>query len=278
LDTQDAIRWQLADSGVLTLTINRPEVKNAIDTAGQFELLKKVYDASRHPKVKVVVLTGEGNAFCTGADVRTMGQPDPDDAIAVEFGRSETWNTQEARIDRLRHLQQTTLLLHRMGKPTIAKLRGAAAGMGLSFALACDFRLASDTVALTTSFAKIGLSGDFGANYFLTQLLGPSRAKELMMFSERLGPAEALALGLVNRVLPDAELDAAVEAWAQRLADGPTIAWRAIKENVHAALDGSAQEALDLEARNMVRCRTSEDCGEAMQALQQKRAPQFKGR
>lgn len=273
----ESIRWQLADSGVLTLTLDRPEVKNAIDTAGQNELLQKVYDASRHPGVKVVVLTGAGAAFCTGADVRSMGAPDPSDAIAQEFGESPQWTGQEARIDRLRHLQRTSLLLHGMGKPTIAKLRGAAAGMGFSFALACDFRLASDTAFFTSSFSRIGLSGDFGASYFLTQLVGASRAKELMMFSDRVAAAEALAMGLVNRVVADAELDALADAWALRLAQGPTLAWRAIKENVQAATTSNAKDALDFEARNMIRCRLSADCAEAMQAFQAKREPRFTG-
>lgn len=276
--TPEAIRWDLADSGVLTLTIDRPEIKNAIDTAGQQALLAKLYDASRHPGVKVVVLTGAGGSFCTGADVRSMGRPDPADPIAQAFGESAEWMAREPRVDRLRHFQQISLLLHKMGKPTIAKLRGAAAGMGFSFALACDFRLAADNAFLVSSFAKIGLSGDFGANYFLTHLVGTSRAKELLMLSDRVSAAEALAMGLFNRVVPDGELDSSVDAFALRLAQGPTLAWRAIKENVHMAVTASLQEALDFEAANMIRCRESEDCAEAMQAFQQKRSPSFKGR
>src|SRR5262245_33072574 len=143
--THDAIRWHLADTGVLTLTFDRPEVKNAIDTTGQVLLLKHLHDAARHPLVKVVVLTGAGNSFCTGADVRSMGAPDADDPIAREFGRTQDWMALEARTDRLRQLQRASLLLHGMGKPTIAKLRGAAAGMGFSMALACDFRLAGES-------------------------------------------------------------------------------------------------------------------------------------
>jgi 2-(1,2-epoxy-1,2-dihydrophenyl)acetyl-CoA isomerase len=276
--TQDAIRWSLADSGVLTITFDRPETKNAIDTAAQHLLRRHLSDAARHPGVKVVVLTGAGNAFCTGADVRSMGAPDPDDKIAKEFGETELWMGSEMRIDRLRHLQTASMLLHSMGKPTIAKLRGPAAGMGFSMALACDFRLASDTAFLSSSFSRIGMSGDFGASYFLTQLVGPSRAKEILMFSDRISAPEALSLGLLNRVVADAELDTAVDAYALRLARGPSLAWRAIKENVHASLAGDAQAALDLEARNMIRCRLSEDCIEAMKAFQQKREPEFKGR
>ncbi|CAN7487340.1 enoyl-CoA hydratase [Variovorax sp. LjRoot84] len=274
----EAITWALADTGVLTLTIDRPEVRNAIDTAGQNLLVRRLVDAARHPRVKVVVLTGARAAFCTGADVRSMGAPDPDDAIAQEFGQTGLWQAHEARVDRLRRLAEASFLLHDMGKPTIAKLRGPAAGLGFSLALACDFRIAADNAFFVSSFAKIGTPGDYGGSYFLTQLVGPSKAKEIYMLCDRVGAAEALALGMVNRVLPDAELDAATDAFALRLANGPALAWRAIKENVHAAAHQTLQQVLDLEARNMIRCRLSEDCKEALAAFQQKREPRFEGR
>lgn len=274
----EAITWALADSGVLTLTIDRPEVKNAIDTAGQNLLVRLLVDAARHPRVKVVVLAGAGAAFCTGADVRSMGAPDPDDAIAQAYGQTEAWQAHEARVDRLRRLAEASFLLHDMGKPTIAKLRGPAAGLGFSLALACDFRLAADNAFFASSFAKIGTPGDYGGSYFLTQLVGPSKAKEIYMLSERVGAAEALTLGMVNRVVADAELDAATDAFALRLANGPALAYRAIKENVHAAAHQTLQQVLDLEARNMIRCRLSEDCKEALAAFQQKREPRFEGR
>jgi 2-(1,2-epoxy-1,2-dihydrophenyl)acetyl-CoA isomerase len=274
----DAITWALADSGVLTLTIDRPEVKNAIDTAGQGLLVRLLADAARHPRVKVVVLTGAGAAFCTGADVRSMGAPDPHDAIAQEFGQTELWQAHEARIDRLRRLAEASFLLHDMGKPTLAKLRGPAAGLGFSLALACDFRLAADNAFFVSSFAKIGTPGDYGGSYFLAQLVGPSKAKEIYMLSDRVGASEALALGMVNRVVVDAELDAIADAFALRLSNGPALAHRAIKENVHAAAHQTLQQVLDLEARNMIRCRLSEDCKEALAAFQQKREPRFEGR
>jgi 2-(1,2-epoxy-1,2-dihydrophenyl)acetyl-CoA isomerase len=274
----DAIRWGLAESGVLTLSFDRPEVKNAIDTAGQNLLVKLLVDASRHPGVKVVVLTGTGASFCTGADVRSMGAPDPDDAIAREFSDAALWQAHEARTDRLKRLAEAAFLLHDMGKPTIAKLRGPAAGLGFSLALACDFRLAADSAFLMSSFAKIGTSGDYGGSYFLTQLVGPSKAKEIYMLSDRIGAHEALALGLLNRVLPDAELDAATDAFALRLAQGPSMAYRYIKQNIHAAASEPLERVLDLEARNMIRCRLSEDCQEALVAFQHKREPRFNGR
>jgi len=274
----DAIRWDLADSGVLTLSFDRPEVKNAIDTAGQLLLVRLLDDAARHPGVKVVVLTGTGPSFCTGADIRSMGAPDPNDAIAREFGETALWQAQEARTDRLKHLAGASLRLHGMGKPTIAKLRGPAAGMGFSMALACDFRLAADNAFFISSFARIGTPGDYGGSYFLTQLVGPSKAKEIYMFSDRVGAAEALALGMMNRVVPDAELDAATDAFALRLAQGPAMAYRYIKQNIHAAANQPVESVFDLEARNMIRCRLSEDCKEALVAFQEKREPRFNGR
>jgi len=274
----DAIRWDLADTGVLTLSFDRPEVKNAIDTAGQQLLVRRLNDAARHPGVKVVVLTGTGSSFCTGADIRTMGAPDPDDAIARDYGQSPLWMAPEARTDRLKQLAGASLQLHGMGKPTIAKLRGPAAGMGFSMALACDFRIAADNAFFISSFAKIGTSGDYGGSYFLTQLVGPSKAKEIYMFSDRVQAAEALALGMVNRVVPDAELDAATDAFALRLAQGPAMAYRYIKQNIHAAAHQTIEEVFDLEARNMIRCRLSEDCKEAMVAFQEKREARFEGR
>ena len=274
----EAIRWDLADSGVLTLSFDRPEVKNAIDTAGQKLLVRRLADAARHPGVKVMVLTGTGSSFCTGADIRTMGAPDPEDAIAREYGQTPLWLAPEARIDRLKHLAGASLQLHGMGKPTIAKLRGPAAGLGFSLALACDFRIVADNAFFISSFAKIGTPGDYGGSYFLTQLVGPSRAKEIYMFSDRVAAAEALALGMVNRVVPDAELDAATDAFALRLAQGPAMAYRYIKQNIHAAANQAIEDVFDLEARNMIRCRLSDDCEEALVAFQEKRQPRFEGK
>jgi len=210
--------------------------------------------------------------------VRSMGATDPDDPLAREFGESALWQAHEARTDRLKRLAEAAFLLHEMGKPTIAKLRGPAAGMGFSLALACDFRLAADNAFLVSSFARIGTSGDYGGSYFLTQLVGPSKAKEIYMFSDRIGAQEAFTMGLVNRMLPDAELDAATDAFALRLAQGPSMAYRYIKQNIHAAASGPLERVLDLEARNMIRCRLSEDCREALVAFQHKREPRFNGR
>ena len=266
------------DGAVLTVTFNQPESKNAFDTATQRRLGTVFQDAARDPAVRVLVLTGAGGAFSTGADVKTLGGPDPDDPIAVRWSADPVWTDMEARVDRLQNLIQAWLRLHRMGKPTIAMMRGPAAGAGLSLALACDFRFASNTAVLITAFSRIGTSGDYGGSYFLTKLIGPMRTKELYMLSERVGAEEAARLGILTRLVPDEALERETYAFAGRLAEGPAVAYRYIKENVHAALDESLEKAIEIESRNMVRSRMTLDSDEAIAAFTQKRDPRFQGR
>jgi 2-(1,2-epoxy-1,2-dihydrophenyl)acetyl-CoA isomerase len=274
---EDTLLTRTDDLGVLTLTFNAPAVKNALDTAAQRRLVTLLQDAARDPGVKVLVVTGTGHAFCTGADVRSMGAPDPHDALAQKWGDTAVWQQAEARIDRLRRFSQASVLLHRMGKPTIAMVRGPAAGMGFSMALACDFRIASRNASLHSAFARIGMPGDYGGTYFLTKLVGPSRAKEIYMLGDKVDAEAGLRLGLFNRVVEDADLEAETNGFAHRLAAGPPVALRYIKENVDAALDGTLESAIDMECRNMIRARLTEDAKEAMKAFLEKREPRFEG-
>jgi 2-(1,2-epoxy-1,2-dihydrophenyl)acetyl-CoA isomerase len=274
----DRVLLHLDEAGILTVTLNRPETRNAIDTVTQRLMLGAFYDASRNPAVHVVIMRGAGQAFSSGGDVRALGAPDPDDAIAQQWSSDPVWNDLESRGDRLRQFMEASFLLHRMGKPTIAMVRGPAVGMGLSLALACDFRVASDTAFFMTGFARVGMCGDFGGSYFMTKLLGPSRTMELFMLNERVSAEEASRLGLVNRLVPDAELEARTLDFARQLARGAAVAQRYIKENVHAALDQTFEQYLDVEARNNVRCRLTQDCKEAVSALAEKREPRFVGR
>jgi 2-(1,2-epoxy-1,2-dihydrophenyl)acetyl-CoA isomerase len=266
------------DGAVLTVTFNQPESKNAFDTATQRRMGEVFQDAARDPAVRVLVLTGAGGAFSTGADVKTLGGPDPNDPIAVRWSAEPVWTDLEARVDRLQNLIQASLRLHRMGKPTIAMMRGPAAGAGLSLALACDFRFASNTAVLITAFSRIGTSGDYGGSYFLTKLIGPMRTMELYMLSERVGADEAARLGILTRLVSDEALERETYAFAGRLAEGPAVAYRYIKENVHAALDESLEKAIEIESRNMVRSRMTLDSDEAIAAFAQKRDPRFQGR
>ena len=275
--TEDTLLSQLDELGILTLTFNNPAVKNAIDTATQHRLVRELYDAARNPAVRVVVLTGAGNAFCTGSDVRSMGSADPGDAIAGKWGNEPIWNAQEARTDRLRKLMEAPLLLHTMCKPTIAMVRGAAAGAGMCLALACDFRLVSDNALFVTAFAKIGMPGDYGGSYFLTRLVGPAKAKELYMLGERIDARQAMTLGMVNRLVSNDSLEQETQTFARQLAAGPPIVLRYIKENINSALDLSVQQVFDLEAKNMIRCRLTDDSREAMAAFLGKREPVFNG-
>jgi 2-(1,2-epoxy-1,2-dihydrophenyl)acetyl-CoA isomerase len=276
--SEDTVLRDLDETGVLTVTINRPETKNAFDTATQRRMSEVFHDAARDPAVRVLIMRGAGKAFSSGADVRALGAPDPDDPVAQKWSSEPVWNDVESRTDRLRHFMEAAWLLHRMGKPTIALVRGPAVGMGMALALACDFRVASETAFFMTGFARIGLCGDYGGSYFMTKLLGPSKTKELYMLSERVGAEESARLGLVNRLVPDGELESRTMELARQLARGPAVAQRYIKQNVQAALDQSMEQAFDTEAYNMIRCRLTLDCKEAMSAMVEKRDPNFQGR
>ena len=173
---------------------------------------------------------------------------------------------------------EASRLLHEMPKPTIAMLNGVAAGAGLSLALACDLRIAGHSARMTTAFTKVGLSGDYGGTWFLTQLVGTARARELYFTSDVLEASRIEALGLANRVVPDEELERETMALAARLANGPSVALRYMKRNLNVAEHGDLAAGLDSEAFGMLRCRASEDHKEASQAFVEKRPPVFKGR
>ncbi|MFV0297384.1 MAG: enoyl-CoA hydratase-related protein, partial [Hyphomicrobiaceae bacterium] len=172
----------------------------------------------------------------------------------------------------------SSLRLYQMGKPTIASLPGAAAGAGFSIALACDMRIAADTAVMTSAFAKVGLSGDYGGTYLLTQIVGTAKARELYLLADKIDMKEAYRLGLVNWVVPAAELEAKTMELAKRLANGPRIAHRLIKDNLNRALNATFAECLDMESANLAETRRTEDHKEAAAAFSEKRAPKFKGR
>ena len=254
------------DDGVLTLTLNRPERLNALTEAMIDSLLEALRRAAVNPEVRAVVLTGAGRGFCAGGDVKSMAEGDG------------ATSTLEARTQRLRDHMECSRLLREMANPSIAVVRGAVAGAGLSLALACDLVIASDTLKLTSAFVKVGLSGDFGSTYFLTQLLGP-RAREFALLSPVVGAEEAFRLGLVNRVIPDAQLEDQARILVRQLATGPTITIGHIKANLNAAEQGATLvQALDQEAIRHIRCSMTEDHQEAARAFVEKREPMFKNR
>ena len=258
------------EEGVLTLTLNRPEARNAMSRAMVDALADRLAWAELEPSVKCVVLTGAGKGFCAGGDVKGM---------AARGDGTVGDNTIDGAIHLQRVKQRATAgKLFKMPKPTIASLPGAAAGAGLSLALACDLRIMAETAIMTTAFARVGFSGDYGGTYFLTQLVGSAKARELYYLSERIDAAEALRLGLANWVCPPDELAAKTQEIARRLAQGPAVAYRYMKENLNRAMAGDVDDCLDLEATHHIHCGQTEDHREATKAFVAKREPVFKGR
>ncbi len=256
---------------VAVITLNRPERRNALSPVMFDGLERALIDAESAEDVGCVVLTGAGGAFCAGGDVKGMAEG----GFADGSGRGV-----DAAVHRQRLWHRaTSARLYEMPKPVIASLPGAAAGAGLSLALACDLRIASERAILLTAFANVGFSGDFGGSYFMTRLVGAARARELYYLSERIDAREAERLGLVNRVVPDEKLEAETRELAGRLAHGPAVAYRYMKENIsRAAGAASLQECLDAEATHHVHTGLTEDHRNAVKAFVEKRTPVFRGR
>ena len=258
------------DGGILTLTLNRPEARNAMTGAMTNALATQLAWAEFERSVKCVVLTGAGKGFCAGGDVKGM---------AASGDGTVGDNTIDGAIHRQRVNQRATAgKLFKMPKPTIAALPGAAAGAGLALALACDLRIMSSSAILTTAFARVGFSGDYGGTYFLTQLVGSAKARDLYSLSDRVSAEEALRLGLTNWVCEPDDLAAKTREIAGRLAAGPTVAYRYMKENLNRAMAGDVDDCLDLEATHHVNCGQTEDHRAATQAFVDKREPVFNGR
>jgi 2-(1,2-epoxy-1,2-dihydrophenyl)acetyl-CoA isomerase len=256
---------------VAVLTFNRPDARNALhpETYGAFErLLPQLAD---DPEVGALMLTGAGGAFCAGGDVKGMN--------ARNSGKAPSPASLESNVDDLRQRQRTvSAALQNFPKVTVAAIDGAAAGAGLSIALACDLRVASPRAIFTTAFAKVGFSGDFGGSWFLTQLVGAAKARELYLTADRFDASEALSLNVVNKVFEDEDFEAAAVAYATRFAEGPLVAQRYIKENLNRALGSDLLTCLDAEAMAMSRCRSTDDHKEAVAAFVEKRSPLFTGR
>ena len=253
---------------VAILTMNRPDRRNAMSKEMLMAMLESLSRLSMDDSIGCVVLTGAGNAFCAGGDVKAMADGVEDDA-----------DTLEGKTQQLRAVMETSRLLHEMPKPTIAMVGGAAAGAGLSLALACDMRVAASSAKFTTAFAKVGYSGDFGGSFYLTHLLGTAKARELYYTAALVMADEALSLGMVNHVFPDAELEAEALGFADALAAGPRIAYRYMKRNLNAAESGAPlKDMLDMEALHHSRCGMTEDHQEATKAFVEKRPPVFSGR
>ena len=259
------------DSGVLTLTMNRPEARNAMSGDMTAAMSEQLASAELNPEVRCIVLTGSGKGFCAGGDVKGM---------AASGDGTVGNNTIDGAIHRQRVNQRATAgKLFGMPKPTIAALPGAAAGAGLSLALACDLRIMASNAIMTTAFGRVGFSGDYGGTFFMSQLVGTAKARELYFLSDRVDSEEALRLGLTNWVCEPEELAAKTGEIANRLATGPTVAYRYMKENFARAISsGDVDDCLDLEATHHVHCGQTEDHRNATKAFVEKKEPVFNGR
>ncbi len=269
LDTGTAQLLCAIDDAVATITLNRPEKRNALSDELTPALRETLLALERDDAVRCIVVTGTGNACCAGGDVSGMGRNDG--------ARSRRANP-EAAITELRHREETLALrLFELAKPTIAALPGPAAGAGLSIALACDLRIAAASAFIKTAFATIGLPGDYGGSWFLTQLVGPAKAKELYFLSPRVDAARCLELGIVNEVVPDDELPARARELARTVAAAPPIAVAYMKAHINGAVAGTLRECLAAEAEHTVRCAQTADHREAVSAFLEKRTPRFSG-
>ena len=250
---------------VATLTLNRPEARNALTMDMKRALARWIPELGADCEIGCLLLTGAGTAFCAGGDTKRMAAdgklPSP-----------------EERKRQLRWEHGIPAAIHRLEKPVVGALPGPAAGAGFALALACDLRVAAESAFLTTAYARLGLSGDYGGSWFLTRLVGPARARELYYTGARLDAQACERLGLVNRVVPDAELAVEAFALAASIAAGPPIALRYMKDNLNRALVADLEPCLDVEAERMVEGAQTDDYVEAVRAFTEKRAPVFRGR
>lgn len=252
------------DDGVATLTIDRPDVRNAIPPGG-WEALHDLFDeVARDDTVRVLVITGAGEDFCSGADVGG-----DDGGPRQRRGHP---------LDDMRTVGRASQTLFTLPKPTIARVDGVAAGAGLNLALACDFVLASDRSRFSEIFARRGLNIDFGGSFLLPRIVGLQRAKELVLLADVIDAPRAYEMGLVNRVVARSELDAMVDEFVQKLLAGPPIALATSKKLLNQSFTSTLDEALDAEGIGQAYQFTTKDTAEAMTAFVEKRDPSFKGR
>jgi 2-(1,2-epoxy-1,2-dihydrophenyl)acetyl-CoA isomerase len=245
--------------GVVTATLNRPEKRNAANLEMWEQLHSVITEVAHSHDDRVLVVTGAGGAFCSGADLTDLA------------------GQQGHPLARMRYLGDIALALHRLPKPTIAKVGGVAAGAGCNLALGCDLIVAGSEARFSEIFCRRGLSLDWGGSWLLPRLIGLHRAKELAFFGEILSADEAAAIGLVNRVVPASELDSFVDDWARRLAEGPTLALSMSKALLNESASMTMSEALEREGQAQAVNFASDDTAEAMRAFVEKREPTFRG-
>ncbi|MEV4424822.1 enoyl-CoA hydratase/isomerase family protein [Streptomyces sp. R-07] len=265
----DTVLYEVSD-GLATITLNRPEAMNAMNVAAKVALRDAAETAAADPAVRAVLLTAAGDrAFCVGQDLKEhVGLLMADQ----ESGTSETMNTVRD------HYNPIVRALTGMRKPVVAGVNGVAAGAGFGFALAADYRVVADTASFNTAFAGVALTADSGVSWTLPRLIGASRASDLLLFPRSIGAQEAYELGIVNRLVPAADLAAEAEKVARTLAAGPTVAYAALKESLAHGAAHSLTEALDKEEELQNLAGASEDHTIAVRAFIAKEKPRYLGR
>lgn len=252
------------EDGVATLTLNRPEALNALTMDMRHGLIEALERLGADNSVGCIVLTGSGRGFCAGGDVKSMGE-----RSASVF---------ETRAAGIQFSNTIPALMKKVPKVIIGMINGVAVGAGMSMAMACDLRVAARSARFGTGFIKIGLSGDWGGTWTITQLVGTAKARELFFLGDMVDAEEAQSIGLVNRVAPDEELLTTTMSMARRVAAAPRIALGYAKRNLNAAETEPFATVLDMEAFNQARCSQTEDHREAVRAFKEKRKPVFQGR
>jgi enoyl-CoA hydratase/carnithine racemase len=253
--------------GVAIITLNRPQARNALSDRLTPALRRMIKERGEDPSVGALLITGAGTAFCAGGDVKGMG----DNSAKTDMPFA-------ARVADLQERERLlTGALMALRKPTIAALPGAAAGAGLALALACDIRIAAESAFVSTGYARVALSGDYGIAWLMTRAVGSPRARELMFTAERVDARRCERIGLVNRVVPDASLQQEAFALARALAAGPRVALAFMKDNLDEAPHIDFATALDHEAERLVGASSTEDHREAVRAFIDKRKPRFAG-
>jgi 2-(1,2-epoxy-1,2-dihydrophenyl)acetyl-CoA isomerase len=256
--------------GVATIVLNRPDRRNALSEAMLAALARVLDRLESADDVGALVITGSGPAFCAGGDVKGFSERGGEGGTSAQ--------ADPAGVAAQRELQRATVgRLHAFARPVIAALPGAAAGAGLGLALAADLRIGSPRTVITTAFARVGLSGDYGTAWLLRQLVGPARAAELMFLSDRVDADTCLRLGLLNFLVPEAELRPRTAELASRLAHGPRLALRSMKQNLLLAGQADLGEAMDVEVTRHKECGVTDDHREAVAAFVEKREARFGG-